>query len=70
VNVADGQRQAAIKKPKVLSNLTSCAQRSTTGAHPEAEGRAQAIASVYAAIKLQQPDNAGGDLAARTCRVR
>src|SRR3984885_7944207 len=57
VNVADGQRQAAIKEAEGAqqSDLLR-AQGPRQALILEAEGRGQAIASVYAAIKLQAPD--------------
>ena len=57
VNVADGQRQAAIKEAEGAQQSDILrAQGRRQALILEAEGRAQAIASVYAAIKLQQPD--------------
>jgi regulator of protease activity HflC (stomatin/prohibitin superfamily) len=57
VNVADGQRQATIKEAEgAQQSAILRAEGQRQALILEAEGRAAAIASVYAAIKLQAPD--------------
>jgi regulator of protease activity HflC (stomatin/prohibitin superfamily) len=58
VNVADGQRQAAIKEAEGAQQADILRAQGSDDRHSSSrpKGRAQAIASVYAAIKLQQPD--------------
>jgi regulator of protease activity HflC (stomatin/prohibitin superfamily) len=57
VNVADGQRQAAIKEAEgAQQSAILRAEGNRQAQILEAEGRSQAIASVYAAIKAAAPD--------------
>jgi regulator of protease activity HflC (stomatin/prohibitin superfamily) len=57
VNVADGERQAAIKEAEgAQQSAILRAEGLRQATILEAEGRAQAVALVYAAIKAQAPD--------------
>jgi regulator of protease activity HflC (stomatin/prohibitin superfamily) len=57
VNIADGNRQAAIKQAEGEKQAAILrAEGSRQAAILEAEGRAQAIQTVYGSIKEAQPD--------------